>query len=310
MKLTHIRDLIAVVKTGSLRAASRHLGIAQPVITRSIRQLEKELGVSLLDRHSKGVSPTPVGALFVRRMEAVEAEIKRASDEVAQHQGKDIGEVSCALSPLACMTLLPPAIRTFNRLYPNSVIKITQSLFHAVEQSLADGLHDFWVGSVDPKEVSPRFAVERLIPHSRRVAARKDHPLIGASSIEELAGARWVRPSVDDRNIESDVEALFSKLGLPTPQLSVHSSYTLITLITVANTDLLTVLPEQIFQLMPIAQFCVPLENIAPIPADPIVLIYRHGLPLTPFATKACDLIRKSAKNYALANGLEWLSDT
>ena len=44
MKLTHFRDLLAVVRTGSLRSASRHLGIAQPVITRSIRELERELG--------------------------------------------------------------------------------------------------------------------------------------------------------------------------------------------------------------------------------------------------------------------------
>ena len=106
MKLTHFRDLLAIVRTGSLRAASRHLEIAQPVITRSIQQLEQELGISLLERTSKGVLPTPAGEAFVRRIEAVESEIQRARDEMAQWRGEDVGEVSMALSPIVCMTLM------------------------------------------------------------------------------------------------------------------------------------------------------------------------------------------------------------
>jgi DNA-binding transcriptional LysR family regulator len=47
MKLNHIRDVIAVAERGSLRSAARHLGIAQPAITRSIRELEHELGAPL-----------------------------------------------------------------------------------------------------------------------------------------------------------------------------------------------------------------------------------------------------------------------
>ena len=137
MKLTHFRDLIAVVQTGSLRAASRHLGIAQPVITRSIRELENELGQALLERHSKGVSLTPVGERFVRRIEGVQAEVRRAKEEVIQWTGDHVGEVAIGLSPIAIMTLLPSAIATFNKRYPNAVTKITQSLFHPIEHKLA-----------------------------------------------------------------------------------------------------------------------------------------------------------------------------
>lgn len=66
MKLTHLRDIIAVSEHGSLRAAGRHLGIAQPAITRSIREIEHELGVPLFERHAKGVRLTSMGEVFVR----------------------------------------------------------------------------------------------------------------------------------------------------------------------------------------------------------------------------------------------------
>lgn len=300
MKLTHFRDLLAVVQTGSLRAASRHLGIAQPVITRSIRELENELGQSLLERHSKGVSLTPVGERFVRRIESVQSEVQRAKEEVKQWSGDYSGEVSVGLSPISIMALLPTSISTFNKRYPKAVTKVTQTLFQPVEQKLSEGLMDFWIGSIRKENVSQRFAVEELMPHNRRIAARKDHPLAGAKSLEDLADARWVRPSLEDRSAESDLEATFQRLGLPVPEVLVESSSMLITIVTVANTDLLTVLPEQMFQLMPISRFCAPLENIPPISSDPICLVHRRGLPLTPLAEKLSDLMRKAAHNFSL----------
>jgi LysR family transcriptional regulator, regulator of abg operon len=298
MKLTHFRDLLAVVQTGSLRAASRQLGIAQPVITRSIRELEHELGTPLLERHSKGVVLTPVGERFVRRIEAVRAEVRRAREEVDQWGGDYAGEVAIGLTPMVCMTLMPPAVAEFNRRHPKAVTKITQSLFRPIENRLADGLLDFWVGTVDETTVSQRFSVERLLPHNRRIAARRDHPLLQAKSLDELAGASWVRPSLDDRSVETDVEEAFQRLGIPAPNIAVHSSSMLVSLQIVANTDLLTVLPEEIFTTMPIEQFCVPLEFIAPLPAADICIVHRQGLPLTPLAENLSDLMRKAAHNY------------
>ena len=53
MKLSQLRDVLAVAEHGSLRAAGRHLDVAQPAITRSIQELEKELGVALFERFAE-----------------------------------------------------------------------------------------------------------------------------------------------------------------------------------------------------------------------------------------------------------------
>jgi LysR family transcriptional regulator of abg operon len=305
MKLTHFRDLVAVVRTGSLRAASRELSIAQPVITRSIRELEHELGTSLFERHSKGVTMTPAGERFVRRIEAVQAEVRRAQEEVKQWNGEYSGEVSIALSPITCMALMPSAIAAFNKRHPRAVVKITQSIFEPVENELNSGLVDFWVGPIDQKSISQRFSVECLFPHSRRIAARRGHPLASAKTLEELTGASWVRPSLDDRSSETDIEAAFQRLGLPVPNVVIHSASMLVTILTVGNTDLLTVLPEQMFRLMPISQFCEPLQFIPPIPTTPICLVHRLGLPLTPLAENLSDLMRRAALHYVRNTSLD-----
>jgi LysR family transcriptional regulator of abg operon len=91
MKLSQLRDVVAVSETGSLRAAGRHLGIAQPAITRSIREIEHELGVTLFERHAKGVRLTDIGRAFVRRAESVQSELRRAEEEIAQLKGRLTG---------------------------------------------------------------------------------------------------------------------------------------------------------------------------------------------------------------------------
>ena len=98
MKLSHLRDILAVSERGSLRAAGRYLGVAQPAITRSIREIEHELGVPLFERHAKGVRLTAMGEVFVRRAATIDSELRRAREEINQLRGRATGQVAIAMS--------------------------------------------------------------------------------------------------------------------------------------------------------------------------------------------------------------------
>src|SRR5262249_8002374 len=87
MKLNQMRDVVAIAERGSLRAAARHLSLAQPALTRSVHELERELGVPLFERRARGMILTPMGEAFVRRANAVLSEVRRARDEVEQLHG-------------------------------------------------------------------------------------------------------------------------------------------------------------------------------------------------------------------------------
>jgi DNA-binding transcriptional LysR family regulator len=87
MKLHHLRDIVAIAERGSLRAAARHLSVAQPALTRSVRELERELGVALFERRTRGMILTPMGNAFMRRARSILGEMRRARDEVEQLHG-------------------------------------------------------------------------------------------------------------------------------------------------------------------------------------------------------------------------------
>ena len=299
MKLSHLRDVLAVAELGSLRAAGRHIGIAQPAITRSIREIEQELGVTLFERHAKGVHLTTMGAAFVRRAETIRAELRRAKDEIEQMKGRTTGEVSIALSTATCMALMPRALTLFRQRYPDAVLKVSESLFPPIESELIDGTLDLYVGPLAPGFSSPQLAAEMLFDNRRMVFARHGHPLSNARSLSDLSGADWVRPTMSIRSTEGDFDEIFARAGLAQPRIVLHARSALVTLIAVANSDMLTILPQQWlnFSGSSAVMAALPIDEV--MMAAPISIVRRRDMPLTPMAEHLCDLMRRIATHYS-----------
>ena len=253
----------------------------------------------MFDRHAKGVRLTEVGQMFVRRVEFFQSELRRAREEIDQKKGILTGEVSIALSPVTCMSVMPPAIARFTKRYPEALVKVKESLFQPIETDLANGSIDFWIGPFDRSGASPQFVAERLLDNERWVVGRKGHPLSSARSLHELADAKWVRPAISVQGAESDFDSAFALAGLPLPKKVIHSGSLLISIVTVANTDLLTVMPRHLFQFSPLSRLVQAFEFIEPMPAAPICIVRRQGLYLTPMAEHLSDLMRNAARNYA-----------
>lgn len=306
MKLSHLRDVVAVAEAGSLRAASRRLGITQPTITRSIRDTENELGVSLFTRHANGVSLTPLGKLFARRALAIQSELRRAHEELEQAKGNFVGEVSVALSSASGLALMPSILGAFRASHPRALLKLTESLFQPIEHDILTGQIDFYVGPLDEHLSAATLLVEKLFDNRRMVVARKGHPLAGATRLAELSDAQWVRPSFSTQYGEVEFETMFESAGLREPEVVVHCQSALMTLLAVANSDLLTVLPMQWLNFAPSREGLQTIDLVDSLYAAPICIVRRADVPLTPLAERLCDLTRKAGHNYHLRNlGME-----
>src|SRR5215472_5066258 len=82
MTLSQIRDFVAVVEAGGIRAAARKLGVSQPAITRSVRSLEAELPAPLVRSTTTEVVPTPPGRAFFATPRAAQAKLRKTKKEV------------------------------------------------------------------------------------------------------------------------------------------------------------------------------------------------------------------------------------
>ena len=293
MKLTSLRDFLAVAERGGLRAASRHLGLPQPAITRSIQELEKELGVTLFERGARGVSLTPMGEVFRRRANAVKQEIQRAKDEIDQLRGETYGTLQICLSSAAHIALLPEVLRPFRARYPNLQIDIIDAVFPAVESALKDGTTDFYIGPTPPA-VTGELEVEKLMDNTRLIMGRRGHPLSGARSLKDLVDAEWLTTSITHK-AEEELGPLFAQHGLPPPRLAVKAQSALTFLMTLSSTDLLMMLPVQWVHSPVVSGLLQEIRVSEILPAPPICIVRRNSLPLTPAGEYFCTLVRRAA---------------
>lgn len=296
MKLVQLSHIVAVAELGGLRRAARHLGIAQPAVTRSIQELEHELGVTLFERSAVGMTLTPIGEAFVRRTAAVQLELERARDEVQQLKGVSTGTVSIGLSTAPHVSMLPMVLGPFQRRYPDVRLRITEGLFPAMEADIRGGTIDFYVGPLAEDKLGGDYASEKLFENSRVILARRGHPLRDAGSLAGLADARWVATSVT-MDSEAELSPLFRRYGLPKPVIAVQAQSALSMITVAAASDVLAMLPQQWLSFVRSSRLLVQIKVAEELNAPAICIVSRSRLPLTPVAQHLCDLLRRSALN-------------
>lgn len=118
------RAFLAVIDTGSLSAAARQLGAAQPTVRRRIEDLEAQLGVALFTRSPSGLSPTALGkdlAQHARAMALAAASLARAASAEA---GAASGVVRITASEVIGMEVLPAMLATLRETHPGLVFEL------------------------------------------------------------------------------------------------------------------------------------------------------------------------------------------
>src|SRR5258707_11337314 len=93
LKLRQLNVLVAVVRWGSMAKAAEHLSISQPVVSKTIADLESALGVRLLDRTSQGVEPTSHGLALLRRSEGIFNDLRASVSELEFLSDPTAGEL-------------------------------------------------------------------------------------------------------------------------------------------------------------------------------------------------------------------------
>ncbi len=294
MKLQQLRDLVAIAEHGSLRAAARHLGAAQPTLTRSLSELERELGAPLFERRSKGMVATLLGQAFVRRSIAILNDVRRAKDEFEQLRGNSVGSVAIGLSIVAHLRLLSKTLRRFRRSYPKVRLRVIEGFYPILELGLQDGSIDFYIGPDPGLDLPPMLHKEILLPGRRSVLCRADHPLANATSLKTLVNAEWITTSMTSK-AENEIGDLFRRYDLPEPILALQSQSALTLLTCLASSDLLAMAPSQWMD-SPFANHILTTIRVKEeLTAPAIILVKRSDVPLAPAAGFLVDLMRRAA---------------
>ena len=244
LRLHQLRALVAVVDTGSIRAAARALHLSQAALTKSLRLLEDSAGLSLLVRKSSGVVLTPAGQRLLVRARLVTRQIDLADAELREATGGAQSTVCIGLTPYLMLSALGAAHRGFRTRFPDTRLEVMEGLVSRVLPALREGSLDFAIvadsGDIPAKE----FATERLSVQPQKIGARVGHPLHRSATASQLAACEWVitRPQGHGTAGDDSLSVLFAQVGLAPPRTVTHCD-AMAALSLVRNSDALCLFP-------------------------------------------------------------------
>ncbi|WP_045875888.1 LysR family transcriptional regulator [Pseudofrankia sp. DC12] len=194
MRIEQLEYIAAVTRFGSLRRASEQLHVSQPALSEAISKLERELGVTLLDRRRSGSRISVAGrellAPIVDVLESVDRLRAAAGDQLATRRLLRIGTVNAGTA-----SLLLPAVRAFQSQHPGSTVEILSLRQDEIETSLADGVLDLGlVNLLDGDDVPPGLEFTHLLSGRPIAVIPAGHSLAQADevTVDDLRGERFV----------------------------------------------------------------------------------------------------------------------
>lgn len=201
--LRRLRAFHAVAETGSFSAAGLELGYAQSVVSHHVAALERELGLTLINRATRPVSVTDAGARLARHAESVLGHVAAAEDELRAVAGLQSGSLRVGAFLSACNSFLPAALARFEAAHPDVEVHLEQLEEPGALRLLRAGELDLaivWrIPSLQPPRGPSRedsFDQLHLADDPYRVVLPHSHPLSRRRQIRlaELADERFNAP--------------------------------------------------------------------------------------------------------------------
>jgi DNA-binding transcriptional LysR family regulator len=199
LNVARLKVLKEVAYRGSFSAAAEALSYSQSAVSQQIATLEAETGLTLLERHPRGVSLTAAGQTLVGHAEGILARLDAAEGALAAIAGLRGGRLRMASFPTAGATLMPWAIATFRSLHPDVELTLAEGEPEQIVPRLAAGELDLALLFEFDGETPLREDMTRveLLADPMYLALPREHPLAGRDTLtlEDLGGEAWVQTS-------------------------------------------------------------------------------------------------------------------
>jgi DNA-binding transcriptional LysR family regulator len=299
MELRQLRYFLEILRHANFGRAAETLHITQPALSKSLRALEAELGVKLVERGARGVIATPYGRVLESYAAIATRELERAVEEIATLAGRGSGVVRIGGSQTFIRYFVPAALQQMLTREDGIEIVVVEGLRDDVLAALRRGEIDLAMLTRCEDEDADDLAFEKLVRDRICVVASEAHPLARRSGLDmaDLAPYRWILPHA--REPERRLLAEWTRAaGLPPPRIVVEGSSSLLMAQLLRGHDQLSYLPRKLMRMEPCYAGLVPLDCDLPWPEIDVCLVYRKAGVLLPAVRTFVATMRQLARRF------------
>lgn len=301
IKLRQLNVLLSVMQWGSMARAADHLSVSQPVVSKTIAELESLLGVSLLNRTSQGVEPTIYGSALARRSTGIFNDLRTSIGELEALADPSGGELRIG-------TTEPMAAGLVSRIVSELLLNHPRVRLHIIlgdppvlqERELRDREIDLMIGHLPNDTAVDHTQLEVLLWERAFVVAGINHKLAHRRKIKlnDLMAETWCLPppqSFPGSLIGRAFQA--GGLGLPRTAVSVHSIQMQNALL--ATGRFITILPETMMHISAQRLGIKALPVALPIERTPVAIVTLKDREIPPVGRLFIERARLVARSLA-----------
>jgi pca operon transcription factor PcaQ len=296
IRLRHLHCFVAVAQEQHIGKAAAKLALSQPAVSKTLAELEEQLGSQLFERGRHGAQLTRQGELFLGHALAVLEALSAARNVLGGEQAQTIDTLHIGALPTVAPDLLPQALATFHTLRPNSRVLVETGTNATLLARLKAGELDFVLGRMADPEMMVGLAFELLYVEPLVLLARPDHPLLQSTQprLDEVLGYPLV-VSPTGTIPRHNTESFLQSRGLRLPGNCVETlSVSLARLLTLQS-DYIWFAPagavRDDLERRLLARLPVPTDRIE----EPVGLLLRNEGQLNPAAHELVEQIRMLA---------------
>ncbi|MBD9374157.1 pca operon transcription factor PcaQ [Rhizobium sp. ARZ01] len=183
IKFRHLQTFVEVARQKSVMKAAELLHVSQPAVTKTIRELEDVLGVSVFERDGRGIKITRYGEVFLKHAGAALTALRQGFDSVSQAVHGDAPPIRIGALPTVSTRIMPKAMQLFLAEGTGARIKIVTGENAVLLEQLRVGDLDLMVGRLAAPEKMAGFSFEHLYSEKVVFCVRAGHPLLSQGSV-------------------------------------------------------------------------------------------------------------------------------
>jgi DNA-binding transcriptional LysR family regulator len=295
--LRQFRYFIAVAESGSVASASRMLNIAQSALTKSLLELESELGSSLFARSSKGMTLTPQGHRFLlssRKVIGTVADALRMNG--ADSTAELTGVLAVGVTSLVAGYYLSELFSRFRRNCPAVEVFVTEDTPRFLEHLLINGELDVAIMVSNALSEPQAMVAETLTRSPNRVWLAANHPLTAHDEVTLAECADHDQIVLEADRIDDMMKAVWTRQQLKPRTILRTSSLEAVRSLVGAGAGI-AVLPDFLYRPWTLDAEHVEVRRLRDeVPSIDVGLVWRRGSELKAAATEFIDLAREQSR--------------
>ena len=298
-----LRVFRAVVASGSINGAAANLGYTSSAVSQQLTALQRETGLTLVERRGRGIEPTAAGLAFADQAGPVLEQLAALESVAGDLRAGRVGRLTISYFASAGAAWIPPIIGTISKEYP--ALRIDLRLIElAGESSRPPDLEVFVAGPPVTSDRDQRsshtsgYDVDVLLEEPYLVVLPVDHALAGRPAIDlvELQDERWVDNDVSRGPCREMMLTACAAAGFtPTFHIETHDYPSALAFVAVGVG--ITVLPRLGTLALPPGVVAIPV--VRPVPMRRVMLRVKRSVRDHPAVRRAVTLLREQARRTA-----------